>query len=95
METPAARGGGSGCASGSASDMWATVPVGVATSITLSASSASLLRSIEVSVDARTIRTFEGRRCKKSSRRKEEEGTARPQFQLYPQAAAAYGGGVA
>ena len=36
--------------------------VGVATSMTLSAISASLLMSIEVSIDANTIPTLEGRR---------------------------------
>ena len=44
--------------------------VGVATSITLSASSASWERSAELSVDARTILTFAGRRWRRSSRRK-------------------------
>ena len=44
--------------------------VGVATSITLSAMSASLLRLMEVSVEARTIRTLGGRRRRKISRRK-------------------------
>ena len=44
--------------------------VGVATSMTLSAMSASLLRSVEASAEARTIRTLGGRRCKNSYRRK-------------------------
>ena len=46
------------------------VIVGVATSITLSASSVSLERSIELLVDARTILTFAGRRWRKISHRK-------------------------
>ena len=53
VETPAAIGGGSGRVSAT---------VGVATSITLSASSASLFRSMELSVDASTIRTLAGNR---------------------------------
>ena len=44
--------------------------VGVPTSITLSASSASLGRSVELLVDARTILTFVGRRWRKSLHRK-------------------------
>ena len=44
--------------------------VGVATFISLWAMSASLVRSMEASVEARTVRTFGGRRCRKSSRRK-------------------------
>ena len=45
--------------------------VGVATSITLSAMSASLWRSMEESVEARTTLTLAGRRWRKSSRMKE------------------------
>ena len=45
--------------------------VGVATSITLSAKSASLWRSMEESVEARTILTLAGTRWRKSSRRNE------------------------
>ena len=61
-ETPAAVGVGAGSAR--------LAMVGVATSITLSARSASWWRSVELSVDARTILTFVGRRWRKSSRRK-------------------------
>ena len=44
--------------------------VGVANSKTLSAMSASLLRSMEAPVEARTIRMLGSRRCRKSSWRK-------------------------
>ena len=43
---------------------------GVETSITLSAISASVLRSMASPVEARTIRTLGGRRCRNSSLRK-------------------------
>ena len=44
--------------------------VGVATSMTLSASSASSSSVVEVLVEASTIRTFGGKRWRNSSRRK-------------------------
>ena len=47
------------------------VTVGVTTSMTLSAMSASLLKSKEVSADVSTIRMLEGNLRKNSSRRKE------------------------
>ena len=46
----------------------ATPTVGVATSMTLSARSASFSNPVPSGVDARTILTLGGRRCKKSSR---------------------------
>ena len=52
--------------------------VGVATSMTLSAMSASLFRSAAVSTEARTMRTFAGSLCRKSSRRKVFESAPAP-----------------
>ena len=51
--------------------VWAMADTdGAATSMTLSAMSASLARSVRVSsAEARTMRTFAGRRCRKSSLR--------------------------
>ena len=43
--------------------------VGAATSTTLSASSAISSRVVDALVEARTMRTLGGRRCRKSSRR--------------------------
>ena len=50
----------------------------VDTSMTLSAMSVSLLRSIVVSVEARTILTFRGKRCRNNSLRKELESAEVP-----------------
>ena len=54
---------------GSVSEMAETV--GAATSMTLSAMSASLWSSMFLSAEARTIRTLGDSRCRNSSRRKE------------------------
>ena len=43
---------------------------GMVTSMTWSATSASLLKSIKASAEARTIRTFSGKHCRNSSLRK-------------------------
>ena len=56
--------------------MEATVVVD--TSMTLSAMSASLLRSIVVFAEARTILTFGGKRCRNNSLRKELESAEVP-----------------
>ena len=50
----------------------------VDTSMTLSAMSASLLKSIVVSAEARTILTFGGKRCRNNSLRKELESAEVP-----------------
>ena len=57
------------CQSGLVPEIFAMV--GVATSITLSASSATLFRSMRLLVDASTIRTLAGNRWRKCSQRKE------------------------
>ena len=61
--------------------------VGVATSITLSAMSANRLRSMEASVEARTIRTL-GREALQKQFTKEGVGVGRCGVAVYVEAAA-------